>query len=210
MSTAVVVLALTVIGLQLLMAVVLVGLLRRQAVTEGRLGEVGMYTVAADDSLPVGDYAPPIAGRDVRKDRTIDVAFGTPATDMTLLAFLSLQCGPCVDLVAHLNRMKEDRGDVQVIAIVNGSVEAVRKFAFDRNLNVPTVADPDAAITKAYHIQRSPTAYVIDSYGRIATSGVVPNSWRDLEKAVLGAVRVMRSDAWVELNHDAIVVNGDK
>ena len=85
--------------------------------------------------------------------------------------------------------------DAEVVGISSQSVDSHERFAKEKSLNVPLLADEDKAVAKAYGVVAGPLVrraiFVIDEkgvigYRKVTLAGLTYESVADLEKAVAG------------------------
>ena len=83
--------------------------------------------------------------------------------------------------------------DAEVVGISSQSVDSHERFAKEKSLNVPLLADEDKAVAKAYGVVAGPMVrraiFVVDEEGRIGyrkvtLAGLTYESVADLERAV--------------------------
>jgi peroxiredoxin len=88
-----------------------------------------------------------------------------------LLIFMNPGCGYCVRMAPDLAALPSDGGNGRPVpvAIVSGSADAMRQLAAEHNLRCPMLLDADGRIGTAYEMNGTPTGYLIDESGRIAS-----------------------------------------
>jgi peroxiredoxin len=116
------------------------------------------------------------------------LAAGTPAPNFTLprldggelsldeyrgrkvlLVFSDPNCGPCQALVPQLERAHSRGGNVQILMVSRGDVEANRAKAAEHGLTLPIVLQKQWEISRQYAMFATPIAYLIDEEGIIAS-----------------------------------------
>jgi methylamine dehydrogenase accessory protein MauD len=89
-----------------------------------------------------------------------------------LLVFMQPGCGPCHGIVPELNRI-QDTGEIQVLVIHNGDMEAVRRWVQEIRPHFPVAVQERFSLSKRYEVFATPFAFLIDERGVIATRGIV-------------------------------------
>ncbi len=115
----------------------------------------------------VGGTAPPVHGWDT-SGREISLA--DYEGQVVVLDFWATWCGPCVTKLPELIAVQEKYADqgVQVIGVSGDrSIEDLRGFEENSDLNFPTIFNGAREILDAYEIRGFPTIVVIDQNGRI-------------------------------------------
>jgi methylamine dehydrogenase accessory protein MauD len=153
-----------VLGFLLLGALRALGLLRwrleqLEATTPSRLGRSGLK---AGKTAPAFTL-PSVAGR--------EISLHDFAGRKVLLVFMQPGCGPCHAVTPELNRL-QDVGEIQVVVVQNGDVEAVRKWADDNRPRFPVAVQDRLSLSKRYEVFATPFAFLIDERGIIASRGI--------------------------------------
>jgi peroxiredoxin len=86
-----------------------------------------------------------------------------------LLVFSDPNCGPCQALVPQLERAHSRGGNVQILMVSRGDVEANRAKAAEHGLTFPVVLQKQREISRQYAMFATPIAYLIDEEGIIAS-----------------------------------------
>jgi thiol-disulfide isomerase/thioredoxin len=88
---------------------------------------------------------------------------------VVVLEFWATWCGPCVELLPHMNKMVESFAGkpVHFISVTDESQEAVERFLKTHPMKAEIGLDPEEAAFRAFHVQSRPEVYVIDPYGRL-------------------------------------------
>jgi peroxiredoxin len=86
-----------------------------------------------------------------------------------LLVFSDPQCGPCQQLAPKLENLHR-RGDIQVLMISRGTVEANREKVTEHGLTFPVVLQKHWEISREYGIFATPVGYLINEKGILATN----------------------------------------
>ena len=89
--------------------------------------------------------------------------------EVVVLEFWATWCGPCVELLPHMNKMVESFAGrpVRFISVTDETRAAVEKFTASHPMKAWIGLDPDGAAFKAFGVRSRPEVYVIDPYGRI-------------------------------------------
>jgi thiol-disulfide isomerase/thioredoxin len=147
---------LAVLGLAYLVAV----LMRRQPPDLG--------PVVPNAGLAIDSEAPVLVGQEVRTGETVRLS--DYAGQVTVVAFVSPTCKPCVDLVRHLNALAKTRRHVRLIVVVlPGS-----GYDYGRNLgqSIRVLADTDGSRQNSWQVEITPLTYVIDGQGTVKMKSV--------------------------------------
>ena len=88
---------------------------------------------------------------------------------VVVLEFWATWCGPCIELLPHMNKLVESFSGkpVHFISITDETREAVEKFTRTHPMKAEIGLDPDEAAFRAFNVRSRPEVYVIDPYGRI-------------------------------------------
>jgi peroxiredoxin len=90
-----------------------------------------------------------------------------------LLVFSDPNCGPCQALAPQLEQVHSHTGDLQILMVSRGDVEANRAKAAEHGLTFPIVLQKQWEISRQYAMFASPIAYLIDEEGVIAADVAV-------------------------------------
>jgi methylamine dehydrogenase accessory protein MauD len=156
-----------VLGFLLLGALRALGLLRWrldqvEATTPSRLGRGG---------LKPGKKAPEFTLSSVAGG---EVSLHDFAGRKVLLVFTQSGCKPCHRIVPDLNRLQRG-GEMQVLVVNNGEMEATRKWASEARACVPVLVQQQFSVSKRYEMYATPFAFLIDERGVIASKGIINN-----------------------------------
>jgi len=150
----------------LLGALRVVGLLRWRLVqlestTPSRVGRNGLKPgkKAPDFTLPAVD------GK--------EVALHDFAGRKVLLVFTQSGCGPCHEIMPELIAL--GTGEVQVVVVNKGEVEATRAWAAEAGARFPVLAQQGHDLSRKYEAFVTPFAFLIDGQGVVTSSGIVLN-----------------------------------
>jgi peroxiredoxin len=91
-----------------------------------------------------------------------------------LLVFTQSGCKPCHRIVPELNRLQRG-GEVQVLVVNNGELEATRHWAGEAGVCFPVLVQQQFSVSKRYEMYATPFAFLIDERGVIAAKGVINN-----------------------------------
>jgi peroxiredoxin len=86
-----------------------------------------------------------------------------------LLVFSDPKCGPCMALSPQLEQAHRRSGDVQVLMVSRGEVEANREKVEEYGLTFPVLLQKQWEISREYAMFATPVGYLIDEHGVIAT-----------------------------------------
>lgn len=90
-----------------------------------------------------------------------------------LLVFSDPHCGPCDALAPRLEQAARAKGDVQIVMVSRGDLEANRRKAAELGLTFPIGVQRQWEISKHYAMFATPIAYLIDEAGVIASEVAV-------------------------------------
>ena len=115
------------------------------------------------EPLPVGTAAPEFAlpGLDGRERRLADFR-GKPLA----VLFFNPQCGFCAEMAPELGRLP---GDVSVLLVSRGDPAEHRRLASEHHWRCEVVLESGWEVATAYGTQATPTGYLLDAQGRIAS-----------------------------------------
>jgi peroxiredoxin len=120
--------------------------------------------------LPAGSLAPPW------RLPTLDggeLSLAAYRGRRVLLVFSDPQCGPCDQLVAHLEQFHRRTPEVQVLMVSRGEVGANRAKVAEQGLTFPVVLQKQWEVSRAYGMFATPIAYRIDEEGVIVADVAV-------------------------------------
>ncbi len=124
--------------------------------------------------LPNGTAASAIGLRDTSGTR-VD-AVPSPKHQPVVVAFFETTCTSCRQKAVTLCTLAAAHPGISVVAIDSGARDAGPAAEFARRYMgacaVPLLLDPDLAVTRRYAVAAVPTAYIVDSAGRISYGGL--------------------------------------
>lgn len=155
------------LGFLLLGALRALGLLRwrleqLEATTPSRLGRGGLKPgkKAPDFTLPS------VSGG--------EVSLHDFAGRRVFLVFTQSGCKPCHRVVPELNKLQHG-GDMQVLVVNNGELEATRQWADEADVCFPMLVQQQLSVSKRYEMYATPFAFLIDERGVIVSKGIINN-----------------------------------
>ena len=187
-STAVLWAAVLFLGFLLLGALRALGLLRwrleqLEATTPSRRGRAG---------LKPGKKAPDFTLPSVTGG---DVSLHDFAGQRVFLVFTQSGCKPCHRVVPELNKLQRG-GDVQVLVVNNGELEATRQWAGEAAVCFPVLVQQQLSVSRRYETYATPFAFLIDERGVIVSKGIINNGQHiDFVLAGAGAARNGQAEA---------------
>lgn len=117
-----------------------------------RLEHVGTAAPPLDGGLPIG-----------RAPTSLAALRG----QVVLLDFWATWCGPCRLVAPQLNALQARFGaqGLRVVGVTTDPVERAATFMELAGTKYPSLADPGALVSRAYHVSSLPTLFVIDRRG---------------------------------------------
>jgi methylamine dehydrogenase accessory protein MauD len=91
-----------------------------------------------------------------------------------LLVFTQSGCKPCHRVVPELNKLQRG-GEVQVLVVSNGELEATGQWAGEAGVCFPMLVQQQFSVSKRYEMYATPFAFLIDERGVITSKGVINN-----------------------------------
>lgn len=89
-----------------------------------------------------------------------------------VVSFVEAECSACDTTLQAAQAMYSDMSDVVVVGVFGeddaGSATSVVR---QHEVRFPVVVDHDGAIAKLFHVDRRPTTFVADGYGRVQWVG---------------------------------------
>ena len=134
----------------------------------------GSGGVGAADPLMIGNKAPELkVGTWVKGDPVAGIEKGK----VYVVEFWGTACGPCIKCMPHLSDLQKQYKDVIFACLCNDKEKDVRDFVvkYDKNMGFRVGWDENgrmwAAWMEAAGIEEIPTAFVVDSTGKVAWIG---------------------------------------
>jgi peroxiredoxin len=119
----------------------------------------------AQGALTLGTAAPDFRLPDLKgRFHTLADYKGKPS----VFLFFNPDCGFCTQLAPRLRDLPESAP--QVVVMTRGNKEANKKIARENGWNVDVLLEPNWEVATSYRTNATPTAYLIDAEGRIASS----------------------------------------
>jgi methylamine dehydrogenase accessory protein MauD len=158
-------------GVVLFLGFLVMGLLRALGILRWQLEQLEMTTPRrlGRDGLKPGTKAPDftLPGLSERA-----VSLGDFSGREVLLVFTQTGCEPCHQIVPELNRIQRT-GEVQVLAVTHGDLQAVDDWARETGALFPVAAQHDWSISRRYEVFATPFAFLIDEGGTVQAKGIV-------------------------------------
>ncbi len=133
-----------------LVVVALLGVFLAANGQRGHKSAAGRYAYQVGDPGP-GRTAPAI--KLAATNGTFDLS--APSGQTTLLYFQEgLSCQPCWDQLADIQANLDAYralGITRILSITTDPLDAIRQKVADQHLTIPVAADPDLAVSRAYH-----------------------------------------------------------
>lgn len=114
------------------------------------------------------------------------------ARTSSVLLFMSMECGSCVDLVPAVNAVASSYRSLGVAAVAREPEDEVKRWIQRVGLKVPMESFPGAF--DQYGIRGTPYAFVFDGHGRVAARGGV-NHIEHLEALIRSCVVAESAEA---------------
>jgi methylamine dehydrogenase accessory protein MauD len=172
------------LGFLLLGALRALGLLRwrleqLEATTPSRTGRGGLKPgkTAPDFTLPC------VSGG--------EVSLHDFAGRRVFLVFTMSGCKPCHRIVPELNKLQRS-GDVQVLVVNNGELEAAWQWAKEAGVCFPVLAQQQFSVSKRYEMYATPFAFLIDERGVIVSKGII-NNGQHIDFVLTGAGKAAKN-----------------
>ena len=139
----------------------------------GQRGHGGRHHRGHRRGLAIGSPAPRFALADTTGRQVgIDELLAGPDDVPTVLLFLETRCDACVALAAEIGQRRPSEGplaDRRLVAVVGGDPAAVAERIDPRGF-AHVLVDAGGVVTERYGVVGSPTALVVLSDGRVASS----------------------------------------
>jgi peroxiredoxin len=120
---------------------------------------------ALPDGLPLGSPAPDFNLPDLAGNRHTLADF---AGTSKLLVFFSPSCGYCQQMAPRIGELAQD--GPRVLVIGQGEADAYRQLIREHHWSCDVLLDDGAQVADSYRYGGTPTGYLLDAEGRIASS----------------------------------------
>jgi peroxiredoxin len=142
---------------------------RRLAGIEQTIASLGQSSAPAPqpalEPLSIGTPAPAFALRDLDgRERSLSEFGGRPL----VVLFFNPQCGFCAQMAPELGHLGAEA--VPLLLVSRGSAEEHRRLAAEHAWRCEVVLEPGWEVATAYGTRATPTGYLVDSQGRIASA----------------------------------------
>lgn len=153
-------------------------ILRLEAIEE-RLNIIEFGDASAPVGLPVGSVAPEFDLPDLAGERRTLAQF---RAQPLLLIFFNTDCGYCRDMAPKLAGLKQrsggrgqksdaaSNGTPLPVIISGGDAEKNRQFFNEHKITSPVLLQNDSEVAKVYEANGTPTGYLVDAEGKIASA----------------------------------------
>ncbi len=122
---------------------------------------------AEAQGLPVGTPAPEFALEDLEgAEKSLESYRGQPF----VVAFFSDTCGYCLRMAPEIGRTKKDR---PLVLISHGDKEKHLELAAENKWKTDVLIEPEYDVMMAYQVLGTPSGYLVDGEGRIASGMAV-------------------------------------
>lgn len=161
--------------LDILLLVLVVGMLHRNAVLSWRIDKLEAVapTHVGRSGLKLGARSPEFSTTDI-SGATFDHA-DLIGGKQTVLAFIQPGCGPCAEVMPALNDV-DRRGKVRVVAVSAGDRESTRTWADAHDAHFPVLCQESLSLSRRFEVFATPFAFLIDTSGTIINKGVINNA----------------------------------
>jgi len=138
---------------------------RLAAIEQTLARRTGQGSAQPPQGLPIGAPALEFALPDLDcQERNLEDFLGQKPL---LLAFFSLQCGYCLQMAPSLGQLPEDGPDVLLVS--RGDPEEHRRLAQEHGWRCGVVLEEGWEVGQAYRASGTPTGYLLDPKGRVAS-----------------------------------------
>jgi peroxiredoxin len=119
---------------------------------------------AEENGLPVGTPAPEFALENLEgAEKTLETYRGNPF----VVAFFSDTCGYCLRMAPQIG--KAAKSDRRLVLISHGDREKHLELAADNKWSSDVLIEPEYDLMMAYQVLGTPSGYLVDGEGRIAS-----------------------------------------
>jgi len=123
---------------------------------------------AEEYGLPVGTPAPEISLEDLEgAEKTLESYRGKPF----VVAFFSDTCGYCLRMAPKIGKV--GKRDHPLVLISHGEKEKHLELAAENNWRSDVLIEPEYDVMQAYQVLGTPSGYLVDGEGRIASGMAV-------------------------------------
>lgn len=129
------------------------------------------------DGLAVGEVALPVMGVTAQGE---PFDWSPKPGHLSLLAFVSPSCGPCVKILPIILQMAQAINQIEVILITDGKSERALQLVeqFHPPASVACIAGEGSSLALAYHVRVSPFTFLIGKDGRILAKSLCDSTAR--------------------------------
>ncbi len=166
----------------LLEGLLLLGILRQIGVLHQKIDGLGMAGIQPPSprGIPLGARSPAFTLPRVGGG---EVSLSDFRGTRILLAFIQPGCGPCKNLLPHLNALalNTEETRAQVVLVSAGEREVNERLHEEYEIVPPIGLQRGGEVSQSYNVTGTPFVYVIDESGLIRASGVA-NTREQLEQ----------------------------
>jgi peroxiredoxin len=124
----------------------------------------GDPTGAEAQGLPVGTEAPEFALADLAgAEKKVEDYRGEPF----VIAFFSDTCGYCLNMAPEIGKL--DANGRPLVLVSHGDPERHRQIAAENSWHSDVLIEPEWDVMQSYLVMGTPSGYLVDSQGRIAS-----------------------------------------
>ncbi len=129
----------------------------------------------APAGLHVGDEAPVFELPDLTGATTTGLNSLRAAGHSLVLLFATPTCGPCTELLPQFERWSVTLSQQLAFAVIESLVPDASVLAeqFGQQSNLAVLTEGDLGVATEYGVSQTPTAFLIDADGRLATAATV-------------------------------------
>lgn len=98
-----------------------------------------------------------------------------------LVSFWASWCGPCIDEMPSLVKLKEKYKDkLEILAVnVREDKNTIEKFTKPMNINFPLLQDLDSSTVEAWKVYVYPSNFLVDSKGKLRYAATGAMDWQE-------------------------------
>jgi len=124
-----------------------------------------LFSVKAEQSLPIGSTLPPIEAFDLAHN--LQVLKYDPATSPTVFYVFTPQCGWCAKNASNLRTLSERiKGRYRLIGLSLSSV-GLDEYVAQQGMDFPVYTNLSPQSIAAYHLGGTPTTIVVSAEGKL-------------------------------------------